>query len=296
MSEAKEEKRFRDRLRKFLKGLIRRGVNLTLEERYGLMVEEMLKFEKDFDQEILQFFSRFLDSSNKNAHDIMVPLPRVVAVSPSMSLNEILDKVVQTGHSRYPIQGDTKDTITGLLHVKDLFAKYREGNSDEFDIESLRRDVVTVYEDLSLVNLLQKFKEKQAHMAVVLDESQKVIGVVTLEDFFEQFFGDIQDEHDQGEEDKKLIEEAEEGGNKLTNGGTNIKADLSIDEFNKHFGTELSNDHSNTIGGYVVTKLGHVPLKGEKTKLDDSEPPLIAEITEATDRKIESLAVSRNDQ
>ena len=292
MSENTDAKRYRDRISKFFKGAVRRGVNLTVEQRFRVIVQELFEYEGEYDPEIVQFFDHFLASSSKNAHDIMVPRSRMVSVSASMSLQKIVEIIKETGHSRYPILGDSPEAIVGVLHAKDLFTKFGDDDEQVFDIESVRREVQTVPQDQSIISLLQEFKHSHMHIAVVEDEFGDVVGVVTMEDVFEQFFGEIQDEHDRGKEAELLIESDGANRSETSNGETTVKADLSIDEFNEHFGSSLSNDQSNTIGGYVVTKLGHVPQKGEKTRADD----LLIEIVEASARRIERISVLRNGQ
>ena len=130
------------------------------------------------------------------------------------------------------------------------------------------------------------------HLAVVENEYAQIVGLVTMEDVFEQFFGEIQDEHDHGEEAVSLMEHDNGGAKPEHNGHSDVSADLSIDEFNEYFETTLSNDLNNTIGGYLATKFGHVPVTGEKTKEGDVR----FEVLEATERRIVKIRVTRNGQ
>ena len=275
-----------------VKGAVRRGVNLTVEQKLRVILDELFEYEGDYDGEVAQFFDSFLESSNKNAHDIMIPRSRMMCITPQMSVDDIIKSVKDTGHSRYPIQGDTSDSVIGLMHVKDLLTKFSNGNAENFSITDIKRDVQLVPQDMSIISLLKELQRTHIHMAVVVDEFGGVVGLVTMEDVFEQFFGEIQDEHDKGEEAGLLIETDGTQPDPKKNGETTVKADLSIDEFNEHFGSSLSNNQNNTIGGYVLTKLGHVPVKGEKTRADD----LLIEIVEASPRRIEKISVTRNGQ
>ena len=291
MSEIGKRTPYRRRWRNLFRGAVRKGVNLTFEQKFRNLATELFEFENDFDQEVIPFISLFLESSTKNAHDIMVPRSRVVSVSRNMSRADIVAVMIKTGHSRYPIQGNDIDSVMGLLYAKDLLMSVlTDTNECEFNIEALRRDVKVVPQDQSIVSLLHEFKREHVHMSMVENEYRHIVGLVTMEDVFEQFFGEIQDEHDKGEETDALIEEDNGGATHKHNGHTDVSADLSIDEFNEHFTAGLSNDKNNTIGGYLVTKFGHVPVTGEKTKEGDFR----FKVLEATDRRIVKIRVTRN--
>ena len=285
--------RLANAFRNLFRGAVVKGVNLTFEQKFRNLADELFEFEQDFDEEVIPFMQQFLQSSTKNAHDIMVPRSRVISVSRDMSRSDILKVMIDTGHSRYPIQGGDVDSVEGLLYAKDLLASVLQGNKEsDFNIDDLVRHVKTVPQDQSIVSLLHEFKREQVHMAVVENEYRQIVGLVTMEDVFEQFFGEIQDEHDRGEETVSLIEENNGGATHTENGHTDVIADLSIDEFNEHFDAALSNDQNNTIGGYISTKLGHVPVTGEKTKEGDFR----FEVLEATSRRITKVRVTRNGQ
>lgn len=281
------------RWRNLFRGAVRKGVDLTFEQKFRNLADSLFEFDQDFDQEILPFITMLLESSTKNAHDIMVPRSRVVTVSRNMSRADILQVMRDTGHSRYPIQGDDVDSVLGLLYAKDFLVSVSNGDgAKEFNIDALRREVKVVPQDQSIVSLLSDFQRDHVHLAVVENEYSQIVGLVTMEDVFEQFFGEIHDEHDFGEAVEQLIEVDDGGPDPENNGHTDVSADLSIDEFNDHFESNLSNDQNNTIGGYLSTKLGHVPVVGEKTK----EGSFRFEVLEASERRIVKIRVTRNGQ
>lgn len=293
MSEGEKRVPYSKRVRNLFRGAVRKGVDLTFERKFRGLVDEVFEIGNDFDQEVIPLIGNLLETSTKNAHDIMVPRSRVVSLSNGMSLEHVLEVIKETGHSRYPYTGDDPDTVNGLVYVKDLLASLPGGNCvGEFDISALRRDIKRVPQDQGIVALLEEFRRERVHLAVVENEYAQIVGLVTMEDVFEQFFGEIQDEHDRGEEAVSLMEHDNGGARPEQNGHSDVSADLSIDEFNEFFETDLSNDQNNTIGGYLATKLGHVPVTGEKTKEGDVR----FEVLEATERRIVKIRVTRNGQ
>ncbi len=279
------------RWKNLFRGAARKVVDMTFEQKFRNLADEVFEVDNDFDQEVIPLIGNLLESSTKNAHDIMVPRSRVVSLSRNMSREDVIRVIKKEGHSRYPIQGDDPDSIVGLLHAKDLLTSIlKEDSAENFDIDALRREVKIVAQDQSIVALLEDFRRDQVHLAVVENEYAQIVGLVTMEDVFEQFFGEIQDEHDQGEEATSLMEHDNGGAKPEQNGHSDVSADLTVDEFNEFFETGLSNDMNNTIGGYLATKFGHVPVKGEKTKEGDVR----FEVLEATDRRIVKIRVTRN--
>ena len=293
MSESEQRTSYVKRVRNLFRGAVRKGVDLTFERKFRSLVDEVFEVGNDFDQEVVPLIGNLLETSTKNAHDIMVPLSRVVSLSKDMSLEDVLDVIKASGHSRYPLIGDEPGSMIGLVYVKDLLASLPAGNSDgSFDINALRRDVKVVPQDQGIVALLEEFRRERVHLAVVENEYAQIVGLVTMEDVFEEFFGDIQDEHDHGDEADSLMVHDNGGAKPEQNGHSDVSADLSIDEFNTFFETNLSNDLNNTIGGYLATKFGHVPVTGEKTKEGDVR----FEVLEATERRIVKIRVTRNGQ
>ena len=293
MSDKDKPPSVRRRLANLFRGAVLKGVDITFADKFHSLADELFEFDTDFDEEVIPLIGNMLERSKKNAHDIMVPLSRVKSLNASMSREEVFRTIRETRHSRYPILGASPDSIVGILHVRDLLASVlNEDSKEDFNLEALRRDINVVPQDQGIVALLSHFRRESAHLAIVEDEYSQFVGLVTMEDVFEQFFGEIQDEHDEGEEAEVLIDHDNGGALHSGNGHSDVSADLSIDEFNEKFEASLSNDQNNTIGGYLATKLGHVPVVGEKTK----EGELRFEVLEANERRITKVRVKRKEQ
>src|SRR5690606_37589036 len=197
-----------------------------------------------------------------------------------MSLETILDIVVSSGHSRFPVIGDNKDEVLGILLAKDLLAYVSEDAKKCFILKDILRNAVFIPESKRLDILLQEFKEQRYHMAIVVDEYGGVTGLVTIEDVLEQIVGDITDEYD-------LIDAPgirQFGGQKYT-----IKALTTIEEFNDYFNVSLDDSQVETIGGLITRTLGHLPKRGESIVIDQFK----FTIMRADNRRIHSLQAIR---
>ncbi len=191
--------------------------------------------------------------------DVMVPRAQMVAVPVSASLTEVLRLVTESGHSRFPVQGEDKDEILGILLAKDLLrgvAEHRELRN----IRELLRPAVLIPESKRLNLLLKEFRLSRNHMAIVVDEYGGVAGLVTIEDVLEEIVGEIDDEHDEAEDSTALIA-AQADGQFL------VDALTPITDFNQRFGADFSDDDYDTIGGLITDALGHLPESGEELVL-----------------------------
>ena len=191
--------------------------------------------------------------------DVMVPRAQMVAVPVSASLTEVLRLVTESGHSRFPVQGEDKDEILGILLAKDLLrgvAEHRELRN----IRELLRPAVLIPESKRLNLLLKEFRLSRNHMAIVVDEYGGVAGLVTIEDVLEEIVGEIDDEHDEAQDSTALIA-AQADGQFL------VDALTPITDFNQRFGADFSDDDYDTIGGLITDALGHLPESGEELVL-----------------------------
>ena len=186
--------------------------------------------------------------------DIMVPRSQMVIVNRDDPPEEILPMVVESGHSRYPVIGDDRDQIVGILLAKDLLRYFAEGGRANFDIKECLRPAVFIPESKRLNVLLKEFRVSHHHMAIVVDEYGGVSGLVTIEDVLEQIVGDIGDEYDTDDD----LDIRKEGERQFT-----VKAQTRIDEFNSYFGTDFSDEEFDTIGGLSISSLGRLPRRGE---------------------------------
>lgn len=213
------------------------------------------------DAEALSMIEGALQVGDMQVRDIMVPRAEMAVVEDDKQPEEFVDSVIATGHSRFPVIGDNRDEVAGIMLAKDLIGYFaqRRRKRPHFNMRDVMRPAVFIPESKRLNVLLREFKASRNHMAIVVDEYGGVAGLVTIEDVIEQIVGDIDDEHDV--EGSRYI-------HALRGGQFTVKARTPVDEFNEHFGTGFSDEEFDTIGGLVVKGLGHLPQRGETTVID----------------------------
>jgi putative hemolysin len=207
------------------------------------------------EQEMLHKVFEFAD---KDAADVMVPRPDVVAVSVELPVVEVLRVVLNHPYTRYPVFEEDLDDILGILHVRDLFSALNDRGMDRVDVRAILRPAIVVPETKHLDDLLREFQGTSNHMAVVVDEYGSVEGLVTLEDLLEEIVGEIGDEFDR----------PEAGVLRIGRGRVRIEGSFPIDEFNERFGTNLPGDDYHTVGGFVFGELGRAPKVGDTVSYD----------------------------
>ena len=190
--------------------------------------------------------------------EIMIPRPHMITINVNEELNAVVNKVIDSGHSRFPVIHDKPDEILGILHAKDLL-KNQIVTSDDFDLHDYIRPAKFIPESKRLNILLNEFKASRNHIAIVIDEHSNISGLVTLEDLIEEIIGEIDDEHDISS--KELI--IQQANNKYI-----IDALLPLDEFNKNFNCMLIDEDIETIGGFIINKFEKVPKKQETFEID----------------------------
>lgn len=205
------------------------------------------------DSEALAMIEGVLQVSEMRVRDIMVPRVQMVVVPRDAELETILPLVTESAHSRFPVIGDDKSEVVGVLMAKDLLA--RICTKPNLLVQDVLRPARFVPESKRLNVLLREFRENRSHMAIVVDEYGNAAGLVTIEDVLEQIVGEIEDEHDFDEE-KYIFQRAEND--------FRLKALMPIDDFNEYFGTDFQADEFDTVGGLVLHLTGHVPARGEK--------------------------------
>jgi len=215
-----------------------------------------------------------------NVDDVMVPRSQIVMLAADAPLADIIAAVVESGHSRFPVHGEDKDEILGILLAKDLL-KYFGAAATGFDIRTTLRPAVLIPESMRLNVLLEEFRLSRNHMALVVDEYGGVAGLVTIEDVLEQIVGDIDDEHDDEEAPQLIRSEAD--------GRWLVDAIIPIEDFNEEAGTAFSDEEHDTVGGLVTAEFGHLPEVGEEISLGDCRFQVIA----ADDRRVQRFRVTR---
>jgi magnesium and cobalt transporter len=214
-----------------------------------------------FDSDALVMLEGVLAVAEMQVRDIMVPRSQMVFVQRDESPETLVQLVVESGHSRFPVIGEDRDQILGILLAKDLL-RLQVAGIDEFEIREYMRPVVFVPESKRLNVLLKEFRNKHNHIAMVVDEYGGVCGLVTIEDVIEQIVGEIDDEHDV-EEDKSIRRERPR---EFT-----VRALTPIADFNEFFGSRLSDAEVDTIGGLLMQEFGRLPRRGEIAKIDGLE-------------------------
>ncbi|BCT92955.1 magnesium transporter [Lysobacter helvus] len=197
--------------------------------------------------------------SDLTVGDVMIPRAQMVALTPEADLMTLMRQVVESGHSRYPVHGEDKDEILGILLAKDLLRGVVAEHAPA-SVRELLRPAVLIPESKKLNVLLREFRQSRNHMAIVIDEYGGVAGLVTIEDVLEQIVGDIDDEHDEAVDENQLIA-AQADGHFV------VDALTPICDFNERFGADFDDDEYDTIGGLLTAAIGHLPEAGEELTL-----------------------------
>lgn len=211
------------------------------------------------DADALAMIEGVLQVSDLQVRDIMIPRSQMVVVDRDAGIEKILPIVIASAHSRFPVQGENKDEIIGILLAKDLLPLFIDGADKKLNIRDLLRPAVFIPESKRLNVLLKEFRASRNHMAIVVDEYGGVAGLVTIEDVLEQIVGEIADEHD-FEDDMYIMTH--------DNDKFIVKAITPLEDFNEHFETRFNEDEFDTIGGVVVNAFGHLPKRGETADIE----------------------------
>ncbi len=206
------------------------------------------------DAESMTMIEGVFKVSEMQVREIMVPRPHMKVIDISDNTDDVIKKVTQSGHSRFPVIDDNKDEIIGVLLAKDLLKKFYDEKNEDFDLHELLRSAVFVPESKRLNILLNEFKENRNHIAIVIDEHGGVSGLITIEDVLEEIVGEIDDEHD-ARSDSQIIDK---GNNEYI-----IDALTPLEEFNEYFSSDFKDDDVETIGGYLTNKFEKVPNVSE---------------------------------
>jgi CBS domain containing-hemolysin-like protein len=210
--------------------------------------------------------------------EVMVPRTDMACIPADATSEELIATIIGCGHSRIPVYEGTVDNITGVLYAKDLLRCWGE-KSASLDIRKLARPPFYIPESKKLEELLQEFKKRRVHIAIVIDEYGGTSGLITIEDLLEQIVGDIQDEFDSEEELVQL----------QADGTTVVDARLSIEEFEQVFDVEVEREKFDTVGGLIFYLLGRIPRSGDKVTCRG----ILLTVLSAGERRIGKLRAER---
>lgn len=229
------------------------------------------------DKEAQIMANKALRLGDTSVKEIMVPKVEMVTVGIDEPVSSYIDRVIQSGHSRYPVLGNTMDEVSGILLAKDLLPILSAGQT-EFNIQDMLREANVVPETKKADSLLEEFKKDRSHLAIVVDEYGAISGLVTIEDILEELVGEIEDEHDNEEEELIQISEYEYIAD----------AKLDIESFEEHFAIDVGDLDVETIGGLMITKLGVLPKVDDEISLGNMK----LKVAVADKRKIKKIGIS----
>ena len=216
-----------------------------------------------------------VELSGTTAKEVMVPRVDTVFLSADSPREELLSRIIESGHSRFPVYEETIDNVTGILYVKDLLKCLVQ--EEAFDIQKLLRKPFFVPESKHIDILLGELRRRKVHIAVVVDEYGGVSGIICMENIIEEIIGDIQDEFDNEKED--ILE--------LGEGSWLCDARMNLEDLGEHTGIELPLEDFDTLGGFVFDLFGKIPVKFEKTVWKDYE----FIVQDMNDRKINTVKI-----
>ncbi len=212
------------------------------------------------DHDAMTMIEGVMEVSEMQVRDIMVPRAQMEVIERDASLSQFLPVIVESAHSRFPVIGENRDEVVGIILAKDMLPYVAGSEVGEFNIREVLRPAMIVPESKRLNVLLREFQTSHNHMAIVVDEYGGVAGLVTIEDVLEQIVGEIEDEHDV-DDDETAIQHAGKG--RYT-----VRALTPIEDFNEYFGCNFSDEEFDTVAGMVMGGFGHMPKRGERIELN----------------------------
>ena len=250
-------------------------------------VSEVTDFLKDavdlniIDKEAESIANKAIKLGNTTVKEIMVPKVDMVTFGIDEDINAIIEKIIVSGHSRYPVLGQERDEVKGILLAKDMLHKIYGGIA-EFSLSEMLREANVVPETKKADSLLEEFKKDRSHLAVVIDEYGTISGLVTIEDILEELVGEIEDEHDIDEEE--II--------KISQNIYTADAKVEIEDFTEFFNLNIDplEIDAETLGGFIISELGVLPKKGDVIKIEN----LSIKVTHADDRKIDKVQIKKS--
>ena len=231
------------------------------------------------DKEAQLIAEKAIRLGDKTLKEIMIPKVEMVTVDVNESQDVFINRIIESGPSRYPVTGENKNEVKGLLLAKDILPALH--SKTPISLEKLTRNIKVVPENKKADTMLEEFKNDRSHMAVVIDEYGSVSGLITIEDVLEELVGEIEDEHDTGDVDE-LIQVSP----------TEYIADarLDINVFEKKFDLKFDDLDAETVGGLFIHKLGLLPKVGDRIEVNN----MTLAVTAADKRKVKKIGITIN--
>jgi magnesium and cobalt transporter len=248
-------------------------------------IQTFIESDAELDAEEKSMLSGVLEVSETQVREVMVPRSQMVVIDIEDKFDDTLRLIVESGHSRFPVIGEDRDEVLGILLAKDLLRYFGSDEAKELTIRKLLRPAAVIPESKRLNALLKEFRASHNHMAIVVDEYGGVAGLLTIEDVLEEIVGEIDDEHDQEEAEYIRPDGDLDGRPSFA-----VRALTRVEDFNEFFECELGDEEYDTIGGLVLHELGRLPRHGEKVEFGGFEFAVV----KADDRRIDSLRVQRD--
>ena len=240
------------------------------------------RWSKELGADEITMLHGVLEVSQTQVREAMIPRSQMVVVDRDAPREEVLKTIVESGHSRFPVIGEDRDEVDGILLAKDVLSFFISTPDAVLDFSRFLRPATVIPESKRLNTLLKDFRNSRNHMAIVVDEYGSTSGLVTIEDVLEEIVGEIDDEHDPQEA---------EPIQKLADGRYLIRALTRIDAFNDYFKTDLLDEEYDTVGGLVIHELGRMPRRGERVAFHGFSFKVI----QADRRRVHALEVWREE-
>ena len=255
-----------------------RNIDELLEELRSAQANGLLS------NDTLSMVEGAIEVADLHVSDVMIPRSQVVSLSVNAPLADIVRRVIESGHSRFPVHGDDPEQIIGVLLAKDLLKCFVD-SLGPCNIRALLRPIVLIPESKRLNILLKEFRLSRNHMALVVDEYGGIAGLITIEDVLEEIVGEIDDEHDDDDSARKKFIQVQ------ADGGFIVNAFTPIVDFNERLGSDFSDDEFDTIGGMVTSEFGHLAEPGEEIVVGGFN----FRVTKADARRVLQFAVRVHD-
>ena len=247
-------------------------------------IQTFIESEVELDAEEKSMLTGVLEVSETQVREVMVPRSQMVVIDIDDPFDATLKMIVESGHSRFPVIGEDRDEVLGILLAKDLLRYFGTDAAREVTIRKLLRPASVIPESKRLNALLKEFRASHNHMAIVVDEYGGVAGLLTIEDVLEEIVGEIEDEHD--DEEAEFIRP---DGDRNGRPSFAVRALTRVEDFNDYFECELADEEYDTIGGLVMHELGRLPRRGEKVEFGG----FVFAVIKADKRRIDALQVQR---